>query len=109
MFVFERWQCTWNRLSGDVFTGVNLSAVAADGNGFIAVGDPTTGGTQASSILRSADGESFVDLHVDLLTVQLTTVAVSGSTYIAAGRKFHCQPNEAWVSDHLLWLRFLLV
>jgi hypothetical protein len=85
----------WSRLSGDVFTGVNLSAVAADGNGFVAVGQPTNGGTQASSILRSTDGQSFVNLHVDLLTVQLTTVAVSGSTYIAAGRKFHCQLNEA--------------
>jgi len=83
----------WTRLAGDVFSKLVLTAVAADGSGFIAVGNqcPAQGGKcVGAKILRSADGRSFRDIPIDALDVVLTTVAVGGPGYIAAGQTLYC-------------------
>ena len=90
----------WTPLSGDVFSLVNLRAVAADGSGFIAAGNQCGGGggkCVGARILRSADGRSFQDVR-DLpaagLDAEIRTVAVGSSGYIAAGVTGYCGPGD---------------
>jgi hypothetical protein len=90
----------WTPLSGDVFSLVNLRAVAADGGGFIAAGNQCgRGGGKCvgARILRSVDGRSFQDVR-DLpaagLDAEIRTVAVGSSGYIAAGVTGYCGPGD---------------
>jgi hypothetical protein len=90
----------WTPLSGDVFSLVNLRAVAADGSGFIAAGNQCGGGggkCVGARIMRSVDGRSFQDVR-DLpaagLDAEIRTVAVGSSGYIAAGVTGYCGPGD---------------
>jgi len=86
----------WTRLAGDAFSKVYLTSVAADGGGFIAVGNQCGNGggkCVGAKILRSADGRSFRDIPLAGLDVVLTTVVVGGPSYIAAGGRLDCLPG----------------